>query len=33
MFYVGSDEYAHVKPGSWADAAGLADATGVTQYV
>lgn len=33
MFYVGSDEYAHVKPGSWADAAGLADATGVTQYL
>ena len=33
MWYVGSDEHAHVKPGSWADAAGLAHATVVTQYV
>ena len=33
MWYVASDEYTRVKPGSWADAAGLAHANGVTQYV
>ena len=33
MWFVGSDEYARVKPGSWSHAAGLADASGVTQYV